>query len=442
MIRWLYNLVFPVAFLLLLPGYLRRMVRRGGFRRHFWQRLGYFPRELRARLAAGPPRPWLQAVSVGEMLVALKLIDALRAREPGLQLVLSTTTTTGFRLARERVPANVEVIYTPVDLLGAVRRTFRVLRPSQLVIVDGGLWPNQLWEAKRQGIPTALVNARLSPRSERRFRKYRPVAGALFQALDLVAVPEEADLERWQSVGVPAGNLRRTGSVKFDDAGADGTSPAVVRPEISAGLRTLLSGIGVAADAPILLAGSTHAGEERVLGAIHARLRRKFPGLFLIVAPRHVERSRAVRTDLEQLGLQVSSRTALGRPGEKPDVLLLDTTGELRDWYAVATLVFIGKSLAAAGGQNPAEAVAAGKPVLFGPHMENFGDFVSGLLAVGGAVQVRDAADLEAACLRLLADPEAARRLAADAHRVIAVHRGAAARTAELLSAQAKISSC
>ena len=442
MIRWFYNLLFPVAFVLLLPGYLRRMVRRGNFRQHFWQRLGYFPPELRARLAAGPPRPWLQAVSVGEMLVALKLIDALRAREPGLGLVLSTTTTTGFQLARERAPAGVEIIYTPIDFLPAVRRAFRVLRPSQLIIVDGGLWPNQLWEAKRQGVPTALVNARMSPRSEGRFRKFRRVAGSLFQALDLVAVPEAADLERWQSVGVPAGSLQRTGSVKFDDAGADGTSAAVVRPEVSEGLRTLLAGIGVAADAPVLLAGSTHPGEEKILGAVYERVRREFPGLFLIVAPRHVERSPAVRTDLETLGLRVCNRTNAARPRNKPDVLLLDTTGELRDWYTVATLVFVGKSLAATGGQNPAEAVAAGKPVLFGPHMENFADFVSGLLAIGGAVQVRDAEDLEAACLRLLGDPEAARKIAHHARRQLSVHRGAAARTVELLLAQTKISPC
>lgn len=441
MIRWLYNLCFPVAFLILLPGYLHRMVRRGSFRRHFWQRLGFFPADLRARLAACRPQMWLQAVSVGEMLVALKLIAALRELDPQLTLVLSTTTTTGFQLARERAPADVEVIYTPIDSLGAVRRTFRAVRPGQVVIVDGGLWPNQLWEARKRGIPTALVNARLSPRSERRFRKFRPLAAAIFRSLDLVAVAEERDVERWKKLGVPSENLHRTGSVKFDDAavGSTATSPS---PDTSAGLRALLQGAGVAPDAPILLAGSTHSGEEKTLGTLYMRLRQTFPGLFLIVAPRHVERATNVRTDLEAIGLRVCNRTALPRGEKCGDVLLIDTTGELREWYFVATLVFVGKSLTAVGGQNPAEAVAAGKPVLFGPHMENFEEFVNGLLAIDGAVQVHDAGDLEAACARLLAAPESARKMADRARRQLEAHRGAARRTAALLLAQGKVSPC
>ncbi len=435
LIRWLYNLCFPFAFLLLLPGYLRRMIRRGNFRRHFWQRFGYFAPELRARLAAGPPRPWLQAVSVGEMLVALKLVEALRAREPGLPLVLSTTTTTGFQLAQERAPAGVEVIYTPVDLLGAVRRTFRAVRPSQLVIVDGGLWPNQLWEAKRLGISTALVNARMSPRSERRFRKFRGVARSMFRLLDLVAVPEETDLHRWQSVGVPSANLRRTGSVKFDDAAAHGLLGSTIP-------RDVVARIGLHEGARILLGGSTHPGEEKILGEAYRNLRRLHPDLFLIVAPRHVERSPAVSAELEALGLRILRRTRFAFADGRPDVLLLDTTGELRDWYAVATLVFIGKSLTGVGGQNPAEAVTAGRPVLFGPHMENFADLVSGLLAAQGAMQVCDARGLEAAFARLLSEPQAADSLATNARRLLSAHRGAAARTADLLLTRTEISPC
>ncbi len=436
LIRWLYNLFFPVAFLLLLPGYLRRMVRRGNFRRHFWQRFGYFSPELRGRLAAGPARPWLQAVSVGEMLVALKLIAALRARAPGLPLVLSTTTTTGYQLALERAPAGVEVIYTPIDFWGAVRRTFRTVRPSQLVIVDGGLWPNQLWEAKRTGVPTALVNARMSPRSEHRFRQFRVVARSLFQCLDLVTVSEEVDLGRWEAVGVPRANLRWTGSVKFDDAGANGSTTEVVPPEVSTRLKKVLAEISVAEDARILLGGSTHPGEEKILGRVYQNLRRSFPDLFLIVAPRHVERAAVVRVELEALGLRVVNRTVL-TPTEGPcDVLLLDTTGELRAWYTVATLVFIGKSLTAIGGQNPAEAVAAGKPVMFGPHMENFADFVS------GALQICDSQDLEAACARVLGEPDVARNLTHNARLQLAAHRAAAARTADLLLAQTKVFPC
>ena len=431
MIRWLYQLAFPVAFAVLLPGFLRRMVRRGNYRREFWQRFGFYRAGVRARLAGGPPRPWLQAVSVGEMLVALKLVAALRERVPDLPLVLSTTTTTGYQLAKERVPAGVEVVYTPVDLLGAVRRAFRAFRPSQLVVVDGGLWPNQLWEARRQKVPTALVNARLSPRSEGRFRRFRRLAGTMFGLLDLVAVPEESDLARWRSLGVRAENLQRTGSIKFDDPGV------LPRPGTLPDWRQRLE---VAPSAPVLLAGSTHPGEEKILGAIYQRLRENFTDLFLIVVPRHVERSAEVRADLETLGLRVSNRTAL--PNGISDVLLVDTTGELRDWYGQASVVFVGKSFTSIGGQNPAEAVAAGKPVVFGPHMENFADLVTALLAAHGAAQVADAAALEEALRRLLENPPEAGEMAKRGRRQLAAHRGAADRTAKLLLAQAKISAC
>ena len=415
------------------------MVRRGNYRRDFWQRFGFYRADVRARLEAGPPRPWLQAVSVGEMLVALKLVAALRERVPGLPLVLSTTTTTGYQLARERAPAGVEVVYTPVDLRWVVRRAYRVFRPSQLVVVDGGLWPNQLWEARRQAVPTALVNARLSPRSERRFRRFGRVVAAMFALLDLVAVPDESDLQRWRSLGVRPEGIRRTGSIKFDDAAMAPVSSAVAPT-----LREWRQLVGVPPDAPVLLAGSTHPGEEKIVGEVYRRLRAEFPGLFLIVVPRHVERSAEVRADLEAIGLHASSRTAL-RNGDGvagSDVLLVDTTGELRDWYAEATVVFVGKSLAAVGGQNPAEAVAAGKPVVLGPHMENFTELVSALIAVGGAVQVEDTAALEAALRRLLSDPAAAQRMADVGRRQLEIHRGAAGRTAVLLLAQAKISTC
>lgn len=446
MVRWLYNLLFPLVFVALLPGYLRRMVRRGNFRRNFGQRLGWYTAETAKRLAEQQGCLWVQAVSVGEMLVALKLIDALRARAPETPLVLSTTTTTGYQLAVDRVGSQVEVIYTPIDLAGAVRRTFDALRPSQLVIVDGGLWPNQLWEAKRRGVPTALVNARLSPRSERRFRRFRALAATMFRQLDLVCVPETSDLVRWESLGVPAANLRHTGSVKFDDTPL--LSPAGrPAPSVSAPLETILRQLCPDADAPVLLAGSTHPGEERLVAEVFLQLRRRFDRLFLVVAPRHVERVTEIRAELETLGLRTVVRTALTTPSvvptpTRPDLLLLDTTGELRDWYGLATVVFIGKSLTGIGGQNPAEAINAGKPVVFGPHMENFAELTAQLLAADAAVQVADASGLEAACARLLSDPSARQRLAESATRQIAVHRGATVRTADLLLAKSRISTC
>lgn len=238
--------------------------------------------------------------------------------------------------------------------------------------------------------------------------------------------------------------MRYTGSIKFDDACAQEAMPLKTRER-----QEFLGKLGIGADVPVLLAGSTHPGEEKMIAEVFLRLRRAFPGLRLFVAPRHVERAREVRGELEALGLKVVSRTeALAAPQDDhgsplpADVLLLDTTGELREWYMEATLVIIGKSLAAIGGQNPAEAIAAGRPVIFGPHMENFRDLTVGLLASGGAVQIQDLAGLEAECTRLLSDPSERSRLAANGLRQLAAHRGAALRTVEELLTRRKLSTC
>ncbi len=442
----------------MLPSYLRRMFRRGNYRNAFGQRFGVYSPELRARLAQGPARPWIQAVSVGEMLVALKLVAALRARCPDLPLTLSTTTTTGFALASERAGAGVEVVYTPIDAAICVRRAFDALRPSRVIIVDGGLWPNLLWEARARGVGIALVNARLSPRSERRWRMLPSIARPVMELLDLVCVPDAADVARWETLGVHTGNVRQTGSIKFDDqtpypstdAPAGGQTPDGVptRASAAAGLRDYLDRLGIPANAPVLLAGSTHPGEERALCEVFVRLRKRFPDLFLILAPRHAERAREILAELAAFRLRIVARSTAQSGSltpslpSKPEVLLIDTTGELRDWYSMATIVFIGKSLTAFGGQNPMEAVAAGKPVIFGPNMDNFRDLAAGLVSMGGALQVNDAAALERACADLLEDAPARARQAAAAARILAGHAGAALRTADLLLSGGGFPSC
>lgn len=434
MARFLYNLVFPVVLLFLLPTYLRRMVRRGGWRAGFPQRLGILPAELRARLAAeGARRLWIQAVSVGEMLVALKLLAALRRRAPGLRVLLSTTTTTGHALALPHAGPGTEVLYTPLDLLPCIRRAWRDLRPAALVVVEGGLWPNALALARAERRPVALVNARLSPRSERRFRRGRMLAApALFTPLDLVTAPEPGDVARWVALGVPAGALRVVGNVKFD------FEPDDDAPVADGTLLSELAAHGWPTgdpSRPVLLAGSTHPGEESLVAGVLASLREKFPALRLAVAPRHVERSADVARELADLGLRVARRTALGAAPAGADVLLLDTTGELREFYALGTVVVIGKSLGAGatGGQNPVEALAAGRPVVWGAHMENFSEITTALLAAGAAVRVADAGELERELARLLGDVNARAALVANAAGVLATHRGAADRTAELV---------
>jgi 3-deoxy-D-manno-octulosonic-acid transferase len=319
----------------------------------------------------------------------------------------------------------MEVLYSPLDFWPIMCQAFALIRPLRVVLVEAEVWPNLAAEARNRRVPLALVNARLSKRSEARFRRFRFVIEPTFRCLDAVCVQELEDMDRWVALGVPRERIHHVGSIKYD--------PADVRLNPDLPLEVLRS-FGIDGDSPILFGGSTHRGEEEILGEIFQRLRADFPAFRLIIAPRHVERVGEIRTGLGRLGLNVCLRSEVGgQCAEPPDCLLLDTTGELQHWYAVATIVFVGKSLTARGGQNPVEPIFAGKPVLFGPHMENFSALAQALVANEAAVQVRDPNSLQQQIAWLLRDREAALRLVANAKAVLARHSGATARTAELV---------
>jgi 3-deoxy-D-manno-octulosonic-acid transferase len=419
MIRLLYNLLFPLALLVFLPGYVVKMLRRGNYGEKFGQRLSFYDSATHAALAAGD-RTWLHAVSVGEVMIALKLVEKMKSRKPDLQIALTTTTTTGFALARKQAPEWIEVLYAPLDFWPIMRRAFAVIRPIRIVLVEAEVWPNLTAIAHRQKIPIALVNARLSPRSEGRFRAFNFFVRPYFQKLDLICVQEPEDVARWQSLGAKPARIFPVGSIKFDP------DEVALRPAIP---RAVLDMHGIDPARPILLGGSTHPGEEEILGRTFLKLRREFPALFLIIAPRHVERAREIADQLNALGISSVRRNGTGTA----DCLLIDTTGELRDWYSVATIVFVGKSLAARGGQNPVEAIVAGRPVTFGPHMENFATLARTLVAAGGALQLNDELALTNRLSTLLRNPEDRERLVRQARTVLDAHRGATERTTGLL---------
>ena len=436
MIRFVYNLFWPIGLLFFLPGYLLKMVRRGGYRKKFGQRLGIYDRDLRARLSRSNEKgsTWLHAVSVGEVMIALKLIQQLRTLEPDVHCVLTTTTTTGFALANKNALRRIEVMYTPLDFWPVMRRAFSVIRPTRIVLVEAEIWPNLAAEAHARRIPLVLVNARLSPRSERRFRQFQFLVAPTFRLLDLVCVQEPEDVDRWHRLGVERSRIKYTGSIKYDPADFDytaeaqgpggvvATSPGYVLPVLSL-------------ERPVLFGGSTHRGEEEILTRAFLNLRQKFPSLCLFIAPRHVERVQQIRAQLEALSLdvRVASRVA-GDNETKADCVLLDRTGELQRWYSIATVVFIGKSLTAHGGQNPVEPILAGKPVIFGPHMENFATLARTLVSKNGAIQVSDIDSLERAVDNLLRDSETRQRLVQSAREVLNQHRGATARAAALIA--------
>ena len=427
MIRFIYNLFWPIGLLFFLPGYLVKMARRGGYREKFGQRLGVYDHEVRERLSAGREKrsTWLHAVSVGEVNIALKLANALRALDPDLRGVLTTTTTTGFALANKNAPPWIEVMYTPLDYWLIMRRVFSVICPAKIVLVEAEIWPNLAAEAHARRIPLALVNARLSPRSEKRFRRFRFFVAPTFRLLNLICVQEPEDVDRWVALGVERSRIRHTGSIKYDPADLDRTGDAQEIGDVSA----------AGSECPVLFGGSTHPGEEEILAKIFLKLRGKFPSLRLFIAPRHVERVREIRTQLEALALRVRlASEALDRGETEPDCVLLDTTGDLQRWYGIASAVFMGKSLTARGGQNPVEPIIAGKPVVFGPHMENFATLAKTLVSKNGAIQVRDADSLEMAVEKLLSDGKARQQVVENAREVVTEHRGATARAAALIN--------
>ncbi len=440
----LYRLLFPVAFLLALPFYALRLMRREkgrasqekppGYTVGLGQRFGRYSPELRARLALQPAPVWLCSISVGETLVALKIARAIRARDPEARVVLSVTTSTGYELLlRDAAKLDWLVpLYNPIDFTFAVRAALSAIKPRTLVLTEGGIWPNLLACTRAAGIRIVLAAARLSPRSERRWRRLRGITGSLWGFFDLVCAPEAGDEARFESIGVAPGRIRHTGSVKFDNASKDAPSRADE-------FRALVQPLGFSA--PVLVGGSTWAPEEFVLAAAVQKLRADFPSLRLILVPRHVERAAAIVEELTRAGHRIALRSKLTAASEphahaEPDILLVDTTGELRDWYSLAAVAFVGKSLpgvAEIGGQNAGEPAALGLPVVFGPHMENFAPLVTHLLKDKAAVQIASAADLHRALHSLLSEPESSAAIGQRAREALAKHQGATARTAELI---------
>ena len=425
MLLLLYNLLLPLALLMSFPFYLRRMLKRGGYARNFLQRFGFFSKRLRRRFAAGR-WTWVRAVSVGEMMLALRLIRELKERDPQLQAVISTTTSTGYALGLKQAdPTWTEIIYSPIDFYPIVSWVWRQINPLEMLLVDSDLWPSFLAIAAATGVPSHLTNARLSPRSERRYRSTRLLSRELFwKKLTTVCAQDENDAVRWASLGVSRDRIFTTGSIKYDTAETEGAE----RADFSDWLRSR----GFDLQRLVLLGGSLHPGEEQLLIDCYLELRVKFPGLFLILAPRHAERTPEVERLLQNADVSYTLRS---KPRFCPatSALVVDSTGELRDWYRTATVVVMGKSFRGVGGQNPVEPILAGKPVICGPHMENFDYLIQELRRAGGVTQLESERELAGSVADLLISPEKAAQLVTNAEGALMQHRGATNRTVEFI---------
>jgi len=333
---------------------------------------------------------------------------------------------------KKKLPTHISKIYYPIDRRKFVSRSLGMIKPLAIVLVEAEIWPNFIWRARNLNIPLFLVNARLSERSYRGYKRFGFLFRKLFASFAGVGAQNEADAARLREIGCRPEAIRDLGSLKFDAAKLQERR----RLDIPAMLRQL----GVPADAPVLLGGSTHAGEEGILAEIFLRLRARFPKLFLILVPRHFERSREVGRELEARGVKFAFRSELTAHARHDDgeldCLLVNTTGELRYFYEHASVVFVGKSLTAEGGQNPIEPGALGKAMVFGPNMQNFADVVKNFVAQNGAVQVRDAKELESAVGDLLADAPRRAQLGQNALRVVRENLGAIERTVDMIVEQ------
>lgn len=412
----LYNLLLPVFLIISIPGYLIKMKKRGGFGTGLSERFGIYRKPASQEPKGGL---YVHAVSVGEVFIALKFIRewCKTHNEP---VILATSTATGHQVARDAALPNVRPLYSPLDVPGLSGRALKRFEPKAVVLIEAELWPNFAEACHRRRIPMVMLNARLSPRSEGRYAKVKGITSLLFERLTALGAQNENDTKRFARIGVKPEIISAPGSIKFDVLG---DAPQNLRSDFQAILNTLRG------EKPVVLAASTHAGEEALIASAIREA-----GAFPLIVPRHAERREQVVSDLSNAGFTPLLRTAGELPSEIPAeaCYVADTTGELRDWTALADAVVIGKSFLAKGGQNPVEAIAARKPVIIGPDMTNFADLVT-LLENDDAI-LRCAADTLPATLKQALDgSEATAARVERAYQALHVHSGATRRSVELV---------
>ena len=476
--RWiLYNVLFAIAYAAMMPKFLLRMKKRGGYRAHFAERFGRYDPGTARRLAE-KPRVWVHAVSVGEANLAGQVLAELRRRDPAASFVLSTTSSTGRAVCERLVGPDDVCVYLPLDFPPCVRRALRAANVRAMVLVEAELWPNLLRALHRRGVPLLLANGRISDRSAPGYRRLRFFFGPVLRLFDALLVQSELDRDRLLAAGAPADRTRVTGSIKFDvappapekiararetlacagivpSAAASGAAGAG-SPAGGAGERSEPEGVvqhsafSIPHSPIVLLGGSTWPGEELALARAWRDALPACPDARLVLVPRHFERAAEIAAELESAGFRVLRRSQAAeppagrtversdgvtvRPCDRATILLVDTTGELFALYALADLVFVGKTLAPnEGGQNMIEPASLGKATLVGPHTENFKPAMEVFRREGAVLEVPDADALSREVSRLLSDASARAALGARAAAAVAGSRGALARTCDAI---------
>ncbi len=411
----LYNILLVLLTLLLSPFILFKLVTVPKYRGGISQKLGRIRKSVR-KVIQGTRPIWIHAVSVGEVMAAHPLIRELKKKYPDRKLILSTVTVTGNHTAHQRVPEADAVFFFPFDFPWIVRRVIHGINPAVVLVAETELWPNFFRELKRANIPSAVINGRISPHSFRNYIKFKTFFSQVFSNVTMFCMQSADDAERIKDIGAPLGKVTVTGNLKFDQKIPASQPIPVQMPKGS----------------KVITAGSTHRGEEAALLETFRRLREKFPDLILIVAPRHPERFDEVAGLISKAGYDCQRRTRL--KGTIKDVLLLDTIGELRTFYGVCDIAFVGGSLVKVGGHNLLEPAAMKKPVIFSRYMFNFKEISEALISAGGGILVRDKEELYVQAYKLLSDNNYAKQIGAKAFAVIESNSGATKRTIDAVS--------
>jgi 3-deoxy-D-manno-octulosonic-acid transferase len=415
------RLLYSTLFYALLPALFAKLLWRSrttpGYRQGLLERLGFYQQPAIAGAL------WFHAVSVGEIEAAIPIIRELLNEKPGSPILITCTTPTGSQRIIAILGNSVQHVFLPYDIPGAVKRFLDHFRPKAGVIMETEIWPNLFYQCDRKAIPLAIVNGRLSAKSVTGYQRIRGLTQSTLAKVSFVAAQTKEDADRYISLGADPCRVQVTGNVKFDVTFGeeDKARSSVLRAQLFP-------------DRPVLVAGSTHPGEEEALLDVLFTLRHAQPGLLLVIAPRHPQRVPDLIALCKAKGYTHALRSETRPCDAATDVFLVDTLGELRTFYGAANIAFVGGSLVPHGGQNMLEPAVAGIPVLFGPHTANFKEIASGLCASAGGFRINTTAELSTHVLNFLNQPELARVCGERGRNFVATNTGAVTRVIELIN--------
>jgi 3-deoxy-D-manno-octulosonic-acid transferase len=423
---FIYNYLFSVALFFATPFFLFRMATTRRFRKGMAERWGFYG-DIKKQLTADHSI-WIQAASVGEVTAALPVIDLLRRNYPGEKIILTCQTAAGRDVAREKLGVDVAVILSPLDLGFVIKNLIRLSGPQILILIETEIWPGMIMTARRNRIPVVIINGRISASSFRGYRRVISLVRPLLKMVTAFGMRSEEDASRIRELGAPHDRVTMTGNIKFD---------SLPGPELSPGEREELEALlSLNPKDMLIVGGSTFEGEDRILYEAYRELIPRFPGLRLLLAPRHLERVGDIEAFFHSRRQAYSLYTSISAHSgvkKKSEVVILDAMGVLSSFYGLATVAFIGRSLRGYGGQNPIEPASFRCPIIFGPHMENFRNIADDLVKAGGAVIIQDEIELSKKLSGLLADPVRRDRMGDRARQMVENRRGASQRNLELI---------